>query len=125
MLVMEESSEYGAIVGSQGRVIAKPSPREVNYVFAMFMNSLMNMGIGRNKFSVDVEEILKIKPSRRVSEHVLAWQLEKSSIFAVRSAYKLPLNELPELWCFGASSIRPSGDDTCWTKIWHVDVDPP
>jgi hypothetical protein len=62
MLVMEESSEYGAIVGSHGRVIAKPSPREVNYVFAMFMNSLMNMEIGRNKFSVDVEEILKIKP---------------------------------------------------------------
>jgi hypothetical protein len=44
----------------------------------------------------DIEVILKIKPSRRHDEDILAWQLEKSGVFSVRSAYKLAFNQDPE-----------------------------
>jgi hypothetical protein len=73
---------------------------------------------------IDAELILKIKPSRRLNADVLAWQPEKSSIFSVRSAYILGLNEFPEQRNFAASSGTPDGRDPCWRKIWNAVVPP-
>ena len=73
---------------------------------------------------IDVDIILKLKPSRRLEDDVLAWQPESSGIFSVRSAYKLGLNDLSEQQDFAASSGCPDGADPCWTKIWKSSVPP-
>jgi hypothetical protein len=79
----------------------------------------------RNIFlSIDAELVLKIKPSRRVSDDILARQPENSGIFSVRSAYKLALNEHPEQCMFPASSTRADGQDPCWPLIWKSSVPP-
>jgi hypothetical protein len=66
---------------------------------------------------IDADLILKIKTSRRLEEDVLAWQLEKSGQFSVRSAYRLAFNQCPEQCAFAAPSNRPEGSDECWRKI--------
>jgi hypothetical protein len=73
---------------------------------------------------IDVEAVLKIKPSRHGLEDVLAWQPERSGIFTVKSAYKLAFNELPAQCEFGSSSVTPLGEDPCWSKIWKSSVQP-
>jgi hypothetical protein len=66
---------------------------------------------------IDSDFILKIKPSKHGDEDVLAWQVEKSCIFSVKSAYKLALQSQPVQWDFPASSGLPGGENPCWTKI--------
>jgi hypothetical protein len=79
----------------------------------------------RNTFQqIDADIILKIKPSRRQANDVLAWQPEKSGSFSVRSAYKLALNELPDQCSFPTTSAHPGGDDPCWPVIWKSLVPP-
>jgi ribonuclease HI len=73
---------------------------------------------------IDSELILKIKPSRRGDDDVLAWQPEKSGIFSVRSAYRLALQSTPEQCDFPASSNFPGGENPCWSKIWSSNVPP-
>jgi hypothetical protein len=73
---------------------------------------------------VDADLILKIKPSRRASEDIIAWHLESSGSFSVRSAYKLALNDLPEQQSFTASSDHPHDEDCCWSIIWKGKVPP-
>ncbi|KAK1620559.1 hypothetical protein QYE76_026076 [Lolium multiflorum] len=73
---------------------------------------------------IDADIILKIKPSRRQANDVLAWQPEKSGSFSVRSAYKLALNELPDQCSFPTTSAHPGGDDPCWPVIWKSLVPP-
>ena len=73
---------------------------------------------------IDAEEILKIKPSRRGGEDVLAWMPERSGIFSVSSAYKLAFNELPVQCSYGSTSHRPTGEDSCWKRIWNSSVPP-
>jgi hypothetical protein len=75
-------------------------------------------------YPIDSELILKIKPSRRGDDDVLAWQLEKSGIFSVRSAYRLALQSTPEQANFPASSNLPDGENPCWSKIWSAAVPP-
>jgi hypothetical protein len=60
-------------------------------VSAKCLSLLMTTEYGkRNMFyPIDADVILKLKPSRRLEEDVLAWQPEKSGSFSVRSAYKL------------------------------------
>jgi hypothetical protein len=38
---------------------------------------------------IDADEILKIQPSRTLPEDVVAWSLERSCVYSVRSAYRL------------------------------------
>jgi hypothetical protein len=70
---------------------------------------------------IDSEIILKIKPSRRGDEDVLAWQLEKSGLFR---AYRFALQSTPEQCEFPASSALPDGGNPCWSKIWSASVPP-
>jgi hypothetical protein len=71
---------------------------------------------------IDAEAILGIKQSRRLANDVLAWQSESSSIFSVRSAYKLGFAEFLEQCSLAAS--RSSDNDLCWSKIWRSSVPP-
>jgi ribonuclease HI len=75
-------------------------------------------------YQVDSDIIMKIKPSQRLGDDILAWQPEKSGHFSVRSAYKLALHESPEQCAFPAASTCPDGRDPCWSKIWKAAVPP-
>jgi hypothetical protein len=77
-----------------------------------------------NFLPIDVEVILKIKPSRRLDNDLIAWQPEGSGHFTVRSAYKLAFNESSDQCAFAATSSVPDGADSCWKRIWHADVPP-
>jgi ribonuclease HI len=72
---------------------------------------------------IDAEQILKIKPSRIGQSDVMAWQLERSGVFSVRSAYKLAFSELPEQCAYGSSSSQAT-KDPCWSKIWGSSIPP-
>lgn len=43
--------------------------------------------------ALEAEETLKIKPSAKLVEDVVAWAFEKNGVYSVRSAYKLLKNE--------------------------------
>jgi hypothetical protein len=74
-------------------------------------------------YPIDADVILGIKPARQFDD-ILAWQLEKSGIFSVKSAYRLAFNQSPIQCYFAATSARPEGDDECWQKIWKANVPP-
>lgn len=70
-----------------------------------------NMDLLRWHFlAIDVDEIVKIKPSMRNREDFIAWHPDKHGSFTVRSAYRLALDEQLRAQGSGASSSRPSGD---------------
>lgn len=79
----------------------------------------------RSLFNVaDVEAIEKIiKLPQRPSEDVLAWHMEKSGLFTVRSAYNLAL-KLEHLESRQASPAAPEGDRKLWKLIWSGNVAP-
>jgi hypothetical protein len=68
---------------------------------------------------IDVDDILKIKPSRRNMEDFVAWQPNKRGVFSVNSAYKLGLNEQLVAQGIGATSNRPGGERPVWKVIWQ------
>lgn len=71
----------------------------------------------------DADAIARIKlPSRRVDD-VLAWHLEKSGIFSVKSVYRLGL-DIQQSHSAVASSAAPTGDRSLWKKIWSSAVPP-
>jgi ribonuclease HI len=79
----------------------------------------------RNSFyPIESELILAIKPSRHLSEDVLAWQPENSGVFSVRSAYRLALSAQPVQCDMAATSSIPDGQHPCWTRIWQSTVPP-
>jgi hypothetical protein len=70
-----------------------------------------------------VTSISKIKLSDRRTDDVLAWHLERSGFFSVRSAYQLgqTLQDIPQAT---ASSSNPNGECSLWQKIWKANVPP-
>jgi hypothetical protein len=71
----------------------------------------------------DVEAIEKIKLPSRPCEDFLAWSLEKSGFFTVRSAYKLGL-KLRDIDSAAGSSSAPDGDRKLWSNVWKGNVPP-
>jgi ribonuclease HI len=71
----------------------------------------------------DAEMIAKINIPPRMTEDVLAWPLEKSGLFSVRSAYYLGLYQRDQNEC-QASSSRPAGDRKLWKNVWGGNVMP-
>lgn len=71
----------------------------------------------------DAEIIAKIKVPQRQAEDFLAWPLEKSGIFSVRSAYSPGLQQRDRAEC-SASSDRSDGERRLWNKIWKGCVPP-
>jgi hypothetical protein len=76
--------------------------------------------VQQNFVPIDAEAILTIKPSR----DIITWLPEKNSVFTVRSAYKLAMEEELVQCSFATSSSRPDGRDECWKKIWRANVPP-
>jgi len=63
----------------------------------------------------DVEEIAKIKIPARASEDFIAWHMEKTGIFTVRSAYNLALN-IKRGQGVQSTSSAPNGERKLWSK---------
>lgn len=71
----------------------------------------------------DVEAIMKIKIPSRLADDFLAWQLEKSGIFSVRSAYNLAFR-LTHMQDTPTSSSNPGGERKLWAHVWGGRVPP-
>lgn len=68
---------------------------------------------------VDIEYIIKIKPSTRNKRDFLAWHPDKRGQFSVRSAYHLG-RRLADIWQrSGATSSRPDRSSSKWIPIWN------
>jgi hypothetical protein len=68
----------------------------------------------------DVEEVLKIRPMRNRHEDIIAWFYETSSIFTVKSAYRLAINEV---WANRAGSSTSNHLDMPLFKVlWNAEV---
>jgi hypothetical protein len=72
----------------------------------------------------DIEEIIKIKTSRRNKEDFVAWFPEKNGMFTVRSAYRLMLHREMMRQDRGATSSRPDGVNPRWQLVWKCPVPP-
>jgi hypothetical protein len=72
----------------------------------------------------DAEEILKIRPGVRITEDVLTWALEKSSVYSVRSCYRLLKTESAELESLKLGETTSSDEFRWWQKIWKLQVPP-
>lgn len=72
---------------------------------------------------VDVEAISRIKLPQRQNDDFIAWKMEKSGMFTVRSAYNLALRHA-NLDRARASSVAPDGDRKLWSRIWCGAVPP-
>jgi len=71
----------------------------------------------------DVEEIAKIKIPTRLPEDFIAWHLEKTGQFSVRSAYNLALGlKIGE--SHQATSSAPNGERKLWSHVWSGHVPP-
>jgi hypothetical protein len=70
----------------------------------------------------DVEAILAIKLTQRSTEDFVAWNMEDSGIFTVRSAYRLGLQPRLDQLAHGQSSSYPLGDRPVWDAIWKAKV---
>jgi hypothetical protein len=70
----------------------------------------------------DVDEIIKIRPSRRNENDFIAWHPEKQGLFTVRSAYRMTLHASMQRQDRGATSMRPDEARPSWNIIWKCEV---
>lgn len=71
----------------------------------------------------DVEAISKIKLAQRHSEDFIVWQMEKSRLFTVKSAYDLAIR-LANRENSRASSSMPDGVHKPWSRVWSGRLPP-
>lgn len=72
---------------------------------------------------VDVDEIMKLKPTGRREDDIAAWFYEKSGSFSVRSAYHLAV-QLQGISTgeAQASLAQPDGSRPLWKEFWRIKV---
>ncbi|PNT67131.1 hypothetical protein BRADI_3g21421v3 [Brachypodium distachyon] len=68
---------------------------------------------------IDIECIVRIKPSIRNEQDFLAWHPDKRGQFSMRSAYHLGRDISPTGQTYGATSSRPDGSSPKWKSIWN------
>lgn len=73
---------------------------------------------------IDVEEILKIKPSQTMDEDVLAWAPERSGVYSVRSAYRLLKADQTRIVTEKEGSGDTSSGGTWWKRLAKLKVPP-
>jgi hypothetical protein len=71
----------------------------------------------------DVETVLQIKIPACAGEDWLAWSYDQSSMFSVKSAYRLGL-DLKERGIKAGGSSRHAGEREMWDVIWKANVPP-
>ena len=84
-----------------------------------------NEGEVRKSFmTIEANEVLKIKPSMRLEEDVVAWAFEKNDCYSVRSAYRALKEEQTAMAMAASSETSVSDDSGFWAKLWKLDVPP-
>ena len=79
----------------------------------------------RNSFlTLDGAEVLKIKPSERADEDVLAWAFEKHGAYSVRSAYRMLKEDQTAMTMANSSEAMSSGTERAWQAVWKIRVPP-
>jgi hypothetical protein len=73
-------------------------------------------------YNHDALEVLQIRLSDKSQEDQIAWALEKSGIFLVKSAYRLALNIDWNTSARACSSASPDGSCTLYKDIWSANV---
>jgi hypothetical protein len=73
---------------------------------------------------VDAAEVLKLRLSDRGDEDCIAWHYERSSLFSVKSAYKLARMADQEELVQAGSSSRTDGSRGMFNEIWATPVPP-
>ncbi|EEE57524.1 hypothetical protein OsJ_07834 [Oryza sativa Japonica Group] len=73
---------------------------------------------------MDADAILSIRTSRQGEDDFLAWHLEKSGIFTVKTAYRLAIENKLNSENSNASGSSIEGSKSLWNTIWSCPVPP-
>jgi hypothetical protein len=73
-------------------------------------------------YNREAREVLQIRLSDSGQDYQIPWVLEKSSIFSIRSAYRLALDIDRDISAMAGSSGSPDGSRTIYQDIWLVNV---
>jgi hypothetical protein len=73
---------------------------------------------------MDADAILSIRTSRQGEDDFLAWHLEKSGIFTVKTAYRLAIENKLNSKNSNASGSSIEGSKSLWNTIWSCPVPP-
>jgi hypothetical protein len=73
--------------------------------------------VHKSFMAIEAAEVLKIKPSARLEEDVLAWAFEKNGTYSVRSAYRLLKEDQAAEAMAAASETGASDDDRSWNAV--------
>jgi hypothetical protein len=80
--------------------------------------------VRKSFMAIEANEVLKVKPSSRSHEDVLAWALEKNGFYSVCSAYRVLKQE--QMAMVMASSAEKSASESlvCWEQVWKMPIPP-
>jgi hypothetical protein len=88
------------------------------------MRSWDEGAVHRSFMALEVEEVLKIRPSSRLQDDVLAWAFEKNDFYSVRSAYRLLKEDQMATAMVVSSETMASEDSQSWRALWKVNIPP-
>jgi hypothetical protein len=80
--------------------------------------------VRKSFMALDVVEVLKIKPSVRLENDVLAWAFERNGIYSVRSAYRLLKEDQMAVAMAATGETGASKDEHAWSAVWKMSVPP-
>lgn len=104
-------------------LVQMPAER-VNDLFVPGMRTWDEGAVHRSFMALEAEEVLKIKPSSRLEEDVLAWAFEKNNLYSVRSAYRLLKEDQMATAMAASSEMTASRDSHSWSASWKLNVPP-
>ena len=105
----------------------KPVNATVQYVDELFVHGTRTWDeelIRQSFTAIDAEEILKIRPGLRMEEDILAWNLEKTGMYTVRSAYRLLKAEQSQEEMCKENEPGSSVGAWVWKKLWNLKIPP-
>jgi hypothetical protein len=74
--------------------------------------------------ALDVADIVKVKPSMRLDQDVLAWAYERHGSYSVKSAYKLLKEDQMAMAMATTGESRSSDGNYFWKKTWNLNIPP-
>ena len=79
-------------------------------------------GLCKSFIALEVMEVMKIKPSARLEEDVVAWAFEKNGMYSVRSAYRLLKEDQAATARATGNETTASDDSLSWSAVWKLKV---
>ena len=107
------------------KITTKKNRARIKWVSELFLGGTRRWdeNMIRHLFLIhDAEEILKLRSLTTGEGNFIAWHQEKSSLFSVKSAYRLALNLKDPKIDLGISSGAMNGDRRLRNIIWNANV---